>query len=115
MVERNLAKVEVASSSLVFRSPKNLPLMVVEWGRQADTPPPAVQMTSPKSTDKKKTSMPAADVPVEEIRMAALALTELATSLHELVSYLNQNPQMRELPAAIRELSKRISVLSTRL
>ena len=73
-------------------------------------------MTTSRTTDRKKASAAgAADLPVEEIRMAALALTELATSLHELVSYLNQNPQMRELPAAIRELSKRISVLSTRL
>ena len=72
-------------------------------------------MNSPKTSTRKKASAADTDIPVEEIRMAALALTELATSLHELVSYLNQNPQMRELPAAIRELSKRISVLSTRL
>ncbi|MCY4324658.1 MAG: hypothetical protein OXC81_01360 [Betaproteobacteria bacterium] len=70
---------------------------------------------SSKATEKKKAGAADAELPIEEIRMAALALTELATSLHELVSYLNQNPQMRELPASIRELSKRISVLSTRL
>ncbi len=54
-------------------------------------------------------------LPAEELRMAALAMSELATSLHELVSFLRMNPQITELPEAMRELSKRISVLSTRL
>ena len=51
----------------------------------------------------------------DDIRQLALAMTELSASMHELVTYLEENPEIKSIPESLRELTKRISVLSTRL
>lgn len=51
----------------------------------------------------------------DDIRLLSLAMTELSISLHEFVTYMAQNPELTKIPESMRELTKRISVLSTRL
>ena len=51
----------------------------------------------------------------EDIRMLAESMDELAASLRMFVSYLERNPEIKDIPESMRELTKRISVLSTRL
>lgn len=51
----------------------------------------------------------------DDIRQLSLAMVELSTSLHEFVEYMTNNPEIAQIPDSIRELTKRISVLSTRL
>ncbi len=64
-----------------------------------------------KSQELPQSSAPNAD----DIRQLALAMSELASSLHDFVTYLHNNPEISQIPDSIRELTKRISVLSTRL
>ncbi len=51
----------------------------------------------------------------EDIRQLALAMTELSVSLHDFVAFFERNPEIKQLPDSLRELTKRVSVLSTRL
>ena len=50
-----------------------------------------------------------------DIRELASAMNNLADSLNQFVAYLRENPQISAMPAAIIELNKRITILSTRL
>ena len=51
----------------------------------------------------------------EDIRAMADAMSELSASLNRFVLFLQENPELKDIPESVRELSKRISVLSTRL
>lgn len=50
-----------------------------------------------------------------DIRALAEAMNEFSASLNRFVLFLEENPELKDLPDSIRELTKRISVLSTRL
>lgn len=51
----------------------------------------------------------------EDLRQLSLAMTDLSASLHEFVVYMRENPEIGQIPDSVRELTKRISVLATRL
>ncbi len=51
----------------------------------------------------------------EDIRALADSMSELAASLNRFVLFLEDNPEIKDIPGSVRELTKRISVLSTRL
>ena len=80
-------------------------------------------MTKAKATGKKEEKSTAVDAKIDlsnmpssdDIRQLALAMTELSVSLHEFVSYFERNPEIKQIPESLKELTKRISVLSTRL
>ena len=55
--------------------------------------------------------MPSSD----DIRQLALAMSDLSISLHDFVNYFKANPEIKQIPESLRDLTKRISVLSTRL
>ena len=56
-------------------------------------------------------SLPAAS----DIRALAQSMSDLSTSLNRFVLFLEENPELKDIPESLRELTKRISVLSTRL
>lgn len=72
------------------------------------------RQTGRRGSDGAKKTAPAQISP-DDIRHLSLAMSELAASLHELATTVQKNPQFADLPEAMRELSKRVSVLSTRL
>ena len=58
----------------------------------------------------------AASLPADsDIRALAQSMSDLSASLNRFVLFLEENPELKDIPESIRELTKRISVLSTRL
>ena len=49
------------------------------------------------------------------ILVLAAAMKELASSLNNFVAYMRENPEISAIPAGLKEIAKRIAVLSTRL
>lgn len=80
------------------------------------TAPKARTKTAAKGASDQATLANLQNMPTsDDIRQLALAMGDLSISLHEFVSYFKANPEIKDIPESLRELTKRISVLSTRL
>ena len=71
---------------------------------------PASHRKGTQAVEPENTSPNASD-----IRQLADAMSELSVSLRDFVTFLRDNPEISRIPDSLRELTKRISVLSTRL